>query len=41
MRGIVMALFALEFPGHLRAGGVGARLSSTKTTARKATATTV
>ena len=41
MRGIVMALFAFEFPGHRMAGGVAARLSSTKTTAKKATATTV
>lgn len=40
MRGIVMALFALDFPGH-RMAGAAARLSSTKTTAKKATATTV
>jgi len=40
MRGILMALFAFDFPGH-RAGGPVARLSSTKTTARKTTATTV
>ncbi len=41
MRGLLMALFAFDFPGHNRAGVVSARLSSTKTTAKKTTATTV
>lgn len=41
MRGIVMALFAFDFPGHRSAGGSATRLSSTKTTAKKTTATTV
>jgi hypothetical protein len=41
MRGILMALFALDFPGHRVAGGTVACLSSTKTTAKKATVTTV
>jgi hypothetical protein len=41
MRGLLMALFAFDFPGHKTAGGVAARLSSTKTTAKKTTATTV
>jgi hypothetical protein len=40
MRGILMALFAFDFPGH-RSGGSHARLFSTKTTAKKATTTTV
>jgi hypothetical protein len=41
MHGILMALFAFDFPGHRTAGDAVARLSSTKTTAKKATATTV
>lgn len=41
MRGLLMALFAFDFPGHKTAGGAVARLSSTKTTAKKTTATTV
>ncbi|MHA6645793.1 hypothetical protein [Mesorhizobium sp. A623] len=44
MRGLLMALFAFDFPGHgASASGAGrrARLSSTKTTAKKTTATTV
>jgi len=41
MRGLLMALFAFDFPGHRPAGGAAARLSSTKTTAKKTTATTV
>lgn len=41
MRGLLMALFAFDFPGHRPAGGGAARLSSTKTTAKKTTATAV
>lgn len=41
MRGLLLALFAFDFPGHKMAGGVVSRLSSTKTTAKKTTATTV
>ena len=44
MRGLPMAFFALDFPGHgsTPAGGrARAFLASTKTTAKKATATTV
>jgi hypothetical protein len=33
MRGLLMALFAFDFPGH-GAGRVGAPLRSTKTTAK-------
>jgi hypothetical protein len=36
-----MAFFAFDLPGHLPAGGAAARLSSTKTMAKKTTATTV
>ncbi|MFE0017285.1 hypothetical protein ACFWXH_20715 [Mesorhizobium sp. NPDC059054] len=44
MRGLIMALFAFDFPGHgnMVAGGrQRALLSSTKTTAKKTTVTTV
>jgi hypothetical protein len=44
MRGLLMALFAFDFPGHGTAVSGGRRrtlLSSTKTTAKKTTATTV
>jgi hypothetical protein len=44
MRGLLMALFAFDFPGHgltLAGGRARALLASTKTTAKKATATTV
>jgi hypothetical protein len=44
MRGLLMAFFALDFPGHgtsLAGGRAYARLASTKTTAKKTTATTV
>lgn len=44
MRGLLMALFAFDFPGHglTPAGGrARALLASTKTTAKKTTATTV
>jgi hypothetical protein len=44
MRGLLMALFAFDFPGH-GASALDRRrrtsLSSTKTTAKKTTATTV
>ena len=42
MRGLIMALFAFDFPGHgaTVAGGC-VFLRSTKTTAKKTTATTV
>lgn len=43
MRGLLMAIFAFEFPGHgdhVAAGRLGARARSTKTMA-KATAKTV
>jgi hypothetical protein len=44
MRGLLMAFFALDFPGHgvMPAGGrAHAFFASTKTTAKKTTATTV
>ena len=41
MRGLLMALFAFDFPGHRAAGGFSARLRSTKSAAKKTTATTV
>lgn len=44
MRGLLMALFALDFPGHgikLAGGRARTSLASTKTTAKKTTATTV
>jgi hypothetical protein len=41
MRGLVMALLAFDFPGHNAGGRRRAFLLSTKTTAKKATATTV
>lgn len=40
MRGLLMALFAFDFPGH-SAGNDSARIRFTKTTAKKTTATTV
>ena len=40
MRGLLMALFAFDFPGHTAAGSVRASFRSTKTMA-KATAKTV
>ena len=42
MRGLLMALFAFDFPGHDAnhwAGRVGASLRSTKTTAKTTTKT--
>lgn len=41
MRGLIMALFAFDFPGHRTAGEAATRLRSTKTMAKKTTATTV
>lgn len=42
MRGLIMALFAFDFPGHGAAvTGEAAFARSTKTTAKKTTATTV
>lgn len=44
MRGLVMALFAFDFPGYgieLAGGRARAFLASTKTTAKKTTVTTV
>ena len=44
MRGLLMAFFALDLPGHgliLAGGRARAFLASTKTTAKKTTATTV
>lgn len=44
MRGLLLALFSFDFPGHgmtVAGGNPRARLSSTKTTAKKTTATTV
>jgi hypothetical protein len=42
MRGLLMAFFAFDFPGHRQAAGErAASLLSTKTTAKKTTATTV
>ena len=44
MRGLLMALFAFDFPGHgltAPAGVDHARARSTKTSAKKTTATTV
>jgi hypothetical protein len=40
MRGLFMALFAVDFPGHARASD-RARLRSTKTPANKTTTKTV
>jgi hypothetical protein len=40
MRGLLMALFALEFPGH-RAGRSRMPVQTTKTTAKTKTAKTV
>lgn len=40
MRGLLMALFAVDFPGH-SAGGDRSRFRFTKTPAEKTTATTV
>ncbi|WP_274533096.1 MULTISPECIES: hypothetical protein [unclassified Mesorhizobium] len=40
MRGLILALFAFDFPGHHMAGEAAPR-RSTKTTAKKTTATTV
>ena len=41
MRGLLMALFAFEFPGHgdAETGRTGARARSTKTTAKTTTKT--
>jgi hypothetical protein len=44
MRGLLMAFFAFDFPGHdasASGGRVGLSLHSTKTTAKKTTAKTV
>ncbi len=44
MRGLLLALFAFDFPGHgptLAGGNARAFLGTTKTTAKKTTATTV
>lgn len=41
MRGLLMALFAIDFPGHNAAGRDRARLRSTKTPANKTTTKTV
>jgi hypothetical protein len=40
MRGLLMAFFAIDFPGH-DAGTARARLRSTKTTAKTTTVKTV
>ena len=41
MRGLLMALFSIDFPGHGAGGRRRASVPSTKTTAKKATVTTV
>jgi hypothetical protein len=41
MRGLLMAFFAFDFPGHRQAASGRASLLSTKTTAKKTTVTTV